>query len=195
MAEAPSLARGWLDPRAYPVCATLEAHFPAILRELERVVHMRLWVPWRERPYTPTTAIPGGIGDGDEPRWRLFGLYLKRRPIERHCRLCPETARVLASVPKVTKAAFACLEAGGVIQPHIGHDPRNNRAHLGLIVPPGDCGMRLGDETRAWQAGQATIFQDNQVHEAWNRTPHHRFILIVDVDNSDDPAARADDGF
>jgi ornithine lipid ester-linked acyl 2-hydroxylase len=187
---------GWLDAREYPFCALLEAHYGAILADLERVIHLRVWIPWKERPYTPTTAIPGGIGDG-EPHWRLFGLYLRGTPIERHCRLCPDTARVLAQVPKVTKAAFACLEAGAVIQPHMGHNPHNDRTHLGLVIPPGDCGMRVGGDggpSRGWTAGEATIFRDNQVHEAWNRTASHRYILIVDVDNRgpDAPPAAAD---
>jgi hypothetical protein len=193
MTQTSRTTGGWLDARDYPICALLEAHYPAILAELERVLHLRLWVPWKERPYTPASAIPGAIGEGAEPHWRLFGLYLRGRPIERHCRLCPETARVLAQVPRVTKAAFACLEAGAVIEPHIGHDPHNDRAHLALIVPPGDCAMRVGGELRGWDPGKATIFRDNQIHEAWNRTPSHRYILIVDVDNRgpDDPLAAA----
>jgi len=187
-----------MDPRDFAICALLEARYPAIVAELEHVIALRLWVPWKERPYTPTSAIPGAIGEGDEPRWRLFGLYLRGRPIDRHCRLCPETARTIAEMPRVTKAAFACLEAGAVIEPHMGHNPRNDRAHLALVIPPGDCAMRVGGEARGWEPGKATIFQDNQVHEAWNRTASHRYILIVDVDNrsgDDEAAARDGDAF
>ena len=175
--------RGWLDPADHPFCALLEASYPAILKELERVIQMRAWIIWAERPYTPASAVVTGIGADPEPHWKLFGLYLHGKPIDRHCKLCPDTARVLRQTPKITKAAFACLEAGGVIKSHIGHNPHNNRYHLGLIIPPGDCGMKVSDIAQGWVPGKATIFHDNQVHEAWNRTTEHRFILIVDVDN------------
>lgn len=183
MANTGSLATGWLDPAQYPFCAVLEASFPKILAELEQVMRTRRWIIWRERPYTPPSAVAGAIGDDGQAHWRLFGLYLRSRPIEQHCRLCPETARVLAQGPNITKAAFACLEAGAVIQPHMGHSPHNTRTHLGLVIPAGDCAMRVGDHTRGWEPGKVVVFHDNQVHEAWNRTGSHRFVLIFDVDN------------
>jgi len=43
--------------------------------------------------------------------------------------------------------------------------------------------MKVSDIAQGWVPGKATIFHDNQVHEAWNRTAEHRFILIVDVYN------------
>jgi hypothetical protein len=176
-------ATGWLDPANYPFCAKLEAKYPEILAELQRVRTLPAWVIWRERPYTPPTTVISAIGDKEGAHWRLFGLYLRRRPIERNCRLCPVTAQLLAGIPKITKAAFACLEAGGVILPHMGHSPHNTRSHLGLIIPPGDSGMCVGGKTRGWEEGKVIVFNDNQVHEAWNRTLQHRYVLILDIDN------------
>jgi beta-hydroxylase len=43
--------------------------------------------------------------------------------------------------------------------------------------------MEVGGETRLWQEGQVSMFDDNQTHHAWNRTQENRFVLIVDVDN------------
>ena len=171
----------WLDPSAYPFTAMLEEQHEAILEELRAVIDRKAWVVWTEGPDRPATSERTQIGDGEAPKWRLFGLYLRGAPIPPHCALCPRTAALLAKVPKLTKAGFACLEAGYVMKPHIGHDPHNYRVHLGLIVPDGDCGMRVGDETRTWQRGKVTMFDDNQLHDAWNRTPQHRYVLIVDV--------------
>jgi beta-hydroxylase len=172
---------GWLDPKDFPVCQHLEAHAGVILDELRRVASMKVWSVWKEGPYAPTGELTH-VGEG-EPCWRLFGLYLRGKPIGPHCRLCPETARVLAQVPRLTKAGFSCLEAGYAMEPHLGHDPKNFRVHLGLIVPEGDCGMSVNGEARRWEAGRATIFDDTFVHAAWNRAASHRFVLIADILN------------
>jgi aspartyl/asparaginyl beta-hydroxylase (cupin superfamily) len=181
MVEQP--VRGWMDPAAYPFCAFLESNYLAILEELEQLLTQRVWTVWKEGPYTPSSTDATYVNEGGEPHWRLFGLYLKGRPIEPHCRSCPRTARLLSQVPDLSKAGFSCLEAGYQMQPHIGHDPRNYRIHLGLIIPEGDCGMRVQGESRQWQVGKVTMFDDNQIHDAWNRTAANRFVLLVDVAN------------
>lgn len=34
-----------------------------------------------------------------------------------------------------------------------------------LIVPDGDCGMRVGADVRRWEEGTATLFDDSFEHE------------------------------
>jgi beta-hydroxylase len=171
-----------MDPADYPFCHLLERSYPAIRAELEPLLHMPVWAAMREGESAPIVPQPVTIDEGG-PWWRLFGLYLKGRPVARGCQLCPHTAAVLSHLPAINKAGFACLDKGYVMAPHIGHDPHNYRIHLALRIPAGDCGMEVGGETRLWQEGQVSMFDDNQTHHAWNRTQENRFVLIVDVDN------------
>lgn len=60
------------------------------------------------------------------------------------------------------------------MEPHVGHDPKNYRVHLGLIIPEGDCGMSVDGETRRWQSGKVTMFDDTYIRAAWNRTTANR---------------------
>jgi aspartyl/asparaginyl beta-hydroxylase (cupin superfamily) len=55
--------------------------------------------------------------------------------------------------------------------------------HLPLIVPPGGCWFRVGNETREWKEGEAWVFDDTIEHEAYNPTDQTRVILIFDVWN------------
>lgn len=187
-------ATGWLDPSQFAFLSYLEANSDRILRELRPAIALPAWSLWGADGYAPTFSKMKGeeirqvlqanqtrIG-GDRPGWKLFGFYLKGRAIDAGCRSCPETAKVLSQIPGLINAGFSCLEANYHLPPHVGHDPRFYRSHLGLVIPPGDCALRVGTETRTWQAGKAWIFDDTCRHEAWNRTPHPRFILIVDVD-------------
>lgn len=52
--------------------------------------------------------------------------------------------------------------------------------HLPLIVP-GQCALRVGNETRAWREGELLIFDDSIEHEAWNSSQEPRIVLILDV--------------
>jgi aspartyl/asparaginyl beta-hydroxylase (cupin superfamily) len=51
---------------------------------------------------------------------------------------------------------------------------------LPLIVPEG-CGLRVGNETRAWREGEALIFDDSIEHEAWNTSDRVRVVLLFDI--------------
>ena len=66
------------------------------------------------------------------------------------------------------------------IQPH--HGLLNTRliCHIPLIVP-GDCALRVGNETRPWKEGEALIFDDSIEHEAWNRSREIRVVLLFEI--------------
>jgi aspartyl/asparaginyl beta-hydroxylase (cupin superfamily) len=77
-------------------------------------------------------------------------------------------------------ALFSRLKPGTHILPH--HGMLNTRliCHLPLIVPEG-CGLRVGGESRAWQRGKLTIFDDSFEHEAWNRGTSDRTVLLFEI--------------
>lgn len=184
---------GWLDPSKYPFCQILESQLEPILEELERIIPMKVWSVWGSAHYshniTRMTADDirqtlesqqTGVGEGEEPGWRVFGLQLMGRPFERNCGLCPHTSDILARIPGLVGAGFSCLEAGYRTRRHTGSYPVY-RAHLGLIVPEGDCALSVDDEARQWAPGRVLMFDDLHPHEAWNHTEAHRYVLIVDV--------------
>jgi aspartate beta-hydroxylase len=67
------------------------------------------------------------------------------------------------------------------IAAHRGPTNLRLRCHLGIVVPEGDCGIRVGDELGRWQAGRCIVFDDHFNHEAWNHTAAERIVLIVDL--------------
>ena len=87
----------------------------------------------------------------------------------------------------MVNAGFSCLEAGYRLHPHAGYDPTLYRTHLGLRIPSGECALRVDGEARSWEAGKTLMFDDTYLHEAWNLTPEHRIVLIVDTLNHNAP--------
>lgn len=188
-----SSGSGWLDPSRFPFCRTLEAGFPTILEELERLIALKVWSVWGAAHYArriermsiddiraALESQQTRIGEDQDPGWRVFALTLMGRPFERNCALCPRTADVLKAIPGLTTAAFTCMEAGYRTPAHTGTFPVY-RSHLGLIVPEGDCALSVDGEPRRWEPGRVLMFDDRHVHEAWNLAAAHRYILIVDV--------------
>ena len=63
--------------------------------------------------------------------------------------------------------------------------------NLGLIIPDG-CGIRVGEETRHWEAGKVLAFDDSFEHEAWNRGDRGRLVLIFEAWHPDIRQAEID---
>jgi beta-hydroxylase len=111
--------------------------------------------------------------------WEVFGLYSFGNKLDYNCGLCPETTKLLESIPGMTTAGFSSLAPGTHIAPHVGHSKAVLRCHLGLIVPD-LCGIRVGNQTKTWQEGKCMVFDDTEEHEAWNRSEIVRIVLLID---------------
>ncbi len=114
-----------------------------------------------------------------EKGWDVFGLYAFGKKIEDNCRLCPETTKLVESIPGMTTAGFSSLAPGTHITPHMGYATTVLRCHLGLIVPD-NCAIRVENQTVSWQEGKCIVFDDTFEHEAWNRGESPRVVLLLD---------------
>ena len=112
--------------------------------------------------------------------WNAFYFYRTGRRVEKNCALCPRTAELLKSVPVGQEALFSILQPHTPIPEHSDGLNFFLTCHLGLKIPPG-CGIRVGDETRAWAEGETLLFNTSFLHEAWNRSDSLRIVLLVDV--------------
>jgi beta-hydroxylase len=119
----------------------------------------------------------------------LFGFGV---PSERNCARCPETARLLRSVPRLQSAWFSILAPRYHIPEHRGVTKSLLRTHLGLIIPKerDKCTMRVGDQIVRWEPGKCVVFDDFYRHEVWNDTDEERVVLIFDFERPMRPLGR-----
>jgi ornithine lipid ester-linked acyl 2-hydroxylase len=143
----------------------LELSWLSIKDELTQL-HQRDFIPWPEKFLY-------------KQGWDVFGLYAFGKRLDEQCRLCPETTKLVESIPGMTTAGFSSLAPGSHILPHIGYSQAVLRCHLGLIVPD-NCALRVGPETRNWQQGKCLVFEDTVEHEAWNYGNLTRIVLLLD---------------
>jgi aspartyl/asparaginyl beta-hydroxylase (cupin superfamily) len=75
---------------------------------------------------------------------------------------------------------FSLLRPGQHIKPHYGLSNHSLTVHLPLVIPK-KCWLRVGDETREWEAGRITAFDDTFIHEARNESAEERIVLIFSI--------------
>jgi aspartate beta-hydroxylase len=116
--------------------------------------------------------------------WDVFLFYERSRKNEENCERCPTITRIIEANNTVRTQAgllyVSKLSPGTHIRPHLGPTNQRLRCHLGIRIPDGDCGLRVGGETRKWQEGSCIVFDDSLEHEAWNHTGEPRIVLIID---------------
>ena len=152
----------------YPIIKILEESWDDILGELQNIIENSTFVQWPERElYTG--------------KWDVYGIYgVDGKIIPKNASECPKTTAAVERVPGMRTAGFSMLAAGCTIKPHVGYTDAVLRSHLGLIIPEGNCALRVGDTVHRWEPGKAFVFDDRVQHEAWNRTDDSRYILLVD---------------
>jgi aspartyl/asparaginyl beta-hydroxylase (cupin superfamily) len=121
--------------------------------------------------------------EGRGGRWATGYLFFLGEKSSDLCQRCPETTRLVESIPGATSAGlvyFASLAPGTHLEPHCGPTNARLRCHLGLRVPDG-CSIRVGAETRCWQEGKCIIFDDSFEHEVWHMGTEVRLVFVLDI--------------
>jgi ornithine lipid ester-linked acyl 2-hydroxylase len=164
------------DTAAFPWAADIEREWRAVREELDRVMVRKAELP----NVQDITADAASLSQDAD--WKIFPLIAYGIRSQPNIELCPETWRIVRSIPGLTTAMFSILEPGKRLPPHRG--PYNGvlRLHLGLLIPePRErLAIRVGPDQCHWQEGRVLIFDDAYEHEAWNESSQVRVVLFVD---------------
>jgi beta-hydroxylase len=162
----------FLRQENFPFTRMLEDNWGDVLAEYRAIAAEGGMQAW------PETQLYGA-------GWDTFGLYGFGHKRPANCQRCPKTTKLVEQIPGMVMAGFSRLAPGTHIQPHCGYDGWAQyvlRCHLGLLVND-QCALRVGPETRQWQAGKTLVFCDATEHEAWNRGQEERVVLLIDFRN------------
>src|SRR5580704_11804727 len=115
--------------------------------------------------------------------WKSYFFFVLGHRIDESYKRCPETGKLLDSIPGLSLAFFSVLAPRMHIKAHRGSYKGVVRCHFGLIVPEPqtDVRMRVLDKMIYWEEGKCVIFDDTHKHEVWNDTNGIRVVLLLDV--------------
>ena len=169
-------ARPILDRRGFPQLDLLQANWEAIRAEALSLFdegHIRAAEKHNDASFN--SFFKQG--------WKRFYLKWYGEPLASAEALCPQTVRLLNSIPSVKAAMFALLPPGSKLNPHRDPFAGSLRYHLGLITPNSDdCRIFVDGQMHAWGDGKDVVFDETYVHWAENRTDQTRVILFADVE-------------
>ena len=169
-----------LDNADFPWVAQVEAQWRPIRAELDRLLQRQAELPAFNDVVGGNSMVSHHLRR--DRGWKSFFLLGYGHRFQRNIAQCPETWRVLKTIPGLKTAMFSILEPGKHIPLH--RDPYNGvlRFHLGLIVPEpqSQVAIRIDGQLCHWQEGKGLIFDDRFEHEAWNATNSLRAVLFVD---------------
>ena len=178
----------YFDRAHFPWLEQLEAATPVIRGELQAILASADpgLAPYIDMP--PGTPRNLWSALDRSPDWSALHLWRDGERIDAVCERAPRTAELVEALPlaripdRAPAVFFSILKAGKTIPPHTGVTNIRSIVHLPLIVP-GNCGFRVGGETREWRGGEAFVFDDTIEHEAWNHSDQDRVLLILDCWN------------
>ncbi len=167
----------FLDPYQFDWAGHLENNWRIIRDELDQILRYKENIP----RFQDISEDQKSISKDDD--WRTFFLFGFGYKAEVNCSVCPETTRLIESIPGMTTAFFSILNPGKHIPEHRGVFKGFLRYHLGLKVPQQAecCRIRVNGITAHWQEGKGMLFDDTYPHEVWNDTDETRVVLLLDV--------------
>lgn len=166
------------DPKTFQWIERIEREWPKIRAELDDILKERDRLPAFHEVSPPQRLIT------QDDRWKTYFLFGYGKKCVRNCVRCPETSRVVESIPGMKTAFFSILAAGKHIPPHRGPYKGVLRYHLGLLIPPqlGACRIQVGNDLGWWAEGKSLVFDDTYFHQVWNDSDQDRAILFVDFE-------------
>jgi beta-hydroxylase len=153
----------FLDPSSVEPLRLLAANWKPIRDEYDQIKNKAM--QW-----------PEPIHNG---KWDVIGLRFMGDNLPSQA-LAPITTKLCNDIPGVWTFGFSIMQPGCLISPHRGYTKDVLRIHLGLHVNS-ESAIRVGDEEASWNEGELLMFDDTQVHSAWNRGLSERVILLIDI--------------
>lgn len=172
------------NPEDYPFIKEIESNFHIIREEYDKIRSMLdLHIDWKGKDVTTDgqRKIFGAYNDGG---LKIIGLRWYRRTSEQCAPLFPKTHEIFNRLaPGLSLLVFSKLDAHKTIEPHRGDNTGSLRGLMGIKVPE-KCVLGVNSEIRPIQEGKCLIFDDTELHYAWNDSDEERITLIFDFGES-----------
>lgn len=113
--------------------------------------------------------------------WETGGVKWNGEMLTHGPEIMPTLYLLAKRYPQIKNAGYSVLLPGAEIAPHRGYTDEVLRLHFPLVVPNGDCGIKIDGVQYQWVLHEPLLFDDTLEHEAWNRTNDARIIVLFDI--------------
>ncbi len=161
------------DVRDQPWAAQLSAGHDTISAEWARFVAAGLELPLAEDLF-------GGPQGNESGTWRTGLLLVRRRRCPPLANWFPRTIDALLAVPGMSSAMVSVFGPDTELPEHRGDNAGGLRLLYGISCPEGS-GHSVAGVPVEVSDGDVLLFDDTELHAAWNRSAEQRVLLLADV--------------
>lgn len=165
---------------AVPIAVWLEENYEVFRQDLDLILNQSSFDTLYFMGHVSMTQF-----SGRRESWAPLNLIHNRELAPHACEVAQRSCKLLAERPEIARchardvgAAFARLQPGMGIKPHLWNAPPRLAVHLGLITPPGAT-MAVGSEELRWEEGKAVVFDDTYIHSVKHEGTEDRYLLIA----------------
>ncbi|CAE7812020.1 ASPH [Symbiodinium microadriaticum] len=149
---------------AVPIAVWLEENYEVFRQDLDLILNQSSFDTLYFMGHVSMTQF-----SGRRESWAPLNLIHNRELAPHACEVAQRSCKLLAERPEIARchardvgAAFARLQPGMGIKPHLWNAPPRLAVHLGLITPPGAT-MAVGSEELRWEEGKAVVFDERPI--------------------------------
>ncbi|CAE7724593.1 ASPH, partial [Symbiodinium necroappetens] len=165
---------------AVPIAVWLEENYEVFRQDLDLILNQSSFDTLYFMGHVSMTQF-----SGRRESWAPLNLIHNRELAPHACEVAQRSCKLLAERPEIARchardvgAAFARLQPGMGIKPHLWNAPPRLAVHLGLITPPGAT-MAVGSEELRWEEGKAIPKADTYIHSVKHEGTEDRYLLIA----------------
>ncbi|CAK9022089.1 Aspartate beta-hydroxylase domain-containing protein 2 [Durusdinium trenchii] len=165
---------------AVPLAGWLEENYQTFREDLDLILNRSLFDTLYFMGHVSMTQF-----SGRRESWAPLNLIHNRELAPHACEVANRSCDLLRSRPEIARchakdvgAAFARLQPGMGIKPHLWNAPPRLAAHLGLRTPHG-ASMAVGEHHLSWDEGQALVFDDTYIHSVNHEGTDDRYLLVT----------------
>eukprot|EP00438_Fugacium_kawagutii_P016950 Skav230413 [mRNA] locus=scaffold4006:107255:108325:+ [translate_table: standard] len=165
---------------AVPLAGWLEENYHVFREDLDTILNQSLFDTLYFMGHVSMTQF-----SGRRESWAPLNLIHNREIAPHTCEVAKRSCALLQSRPEIARcnakdvgAAFARLQPGMGIKPHLWNAPPRLAAHLGLRTPHGAT-MSVGEHELSWEEGRTLVFDDTYIHSVTHEGTEERYLLIT----------------
>ncbi|KAI8782862.1 aspartate beta-hydroxylase domain-containing protein 2-like isoform X1 [Biomphalaria glabrata] len=129
------------------------------------------------------------VNSTNKGRWEIAHL-INQGHTTKVAEMCPVTYQILKKIPYFLDnnlfgdASYSVVHSGTDISTHCGSTNIRLRCHFGLIVPPNECYLKVGEKICHWKENQVLCFNDayaHSVHHNGQKASGMRVVFMFDI--------------
>jgi hypothetical protein len=171
----------WFEATRFPFHSLVESHHDGLVQEAQRIAQI--------------ADLPGynllrrGSVLRLVPQWKWWPLYVHRSGMlpdfGTEAPLAYSIAKEILKIYKgsVINVTYLVAAPGLEIEEHVDLDNAWVNYWRSLVVPTGDCCLKVAGEIRRLRVGDCFGFDNSFYHAAWNRTDSTRVVFAAYVPN------------